>query len=175
MSVSPSYYCDMFANEVREVTTVHENNDFQLEASKNSRYFIDLCEEIDTACKTVYEKFFYLSLSKNDEFLMNYILSRMNLSTIVIFEGIKHAAYFGLVNILKILLKKSKYFIYNPTLDHASLHSWILNNIEKSRLGLPIGWACGPDSGQWPSTNIQDYFDVLSLLNEHKLNNVSIY
>lgn len=83
----------------------------------------------------VFEKYFYLSLTKNDNILLQYILNESVVTESMLQDGILHASFFGLPDMLQLLLSKSKDFVYKHTSEHAKLH-----NIQKSQIYLSSGW-----------------------------------
>lgn len=49
-------------------------------------------------------------------------------------------------------------------ISHQNIMAWLINNMRNGAKGKPVGWQSGPDSAHWPSTNTQDYVDVLNLI-----------
>jgi hypothetical protein len=50
---------------------------------------------------------------------------------------------------------------------HAAIMTWLMKNISKRKNDSEamLGWTCGPDSAKWPSTDLKDYEETVSLLN----------
>jgi hypothetical protein len=50
---------------------------------------------------------------------------------------------------------------------HAVIMTWLTKNISKGKNDSEamLGWTCGPDSAKWPSTDLKDYEETVSLLN----------
>jgi hypothetical protein len=50
---------------------------------------------------------------------------------------------------------------------HAAIMTWLMKNISKGKNDSEamLGWTCGPDSAKWPSTDLKDYEETVSLLN----------
>jgi hypothetical protein len=49
---------------------------------------------------------------------------------------------------------------------HAAIMTWLMKNISKGKNDSEamLGWTCGPDSAKWPSTDLKDYEETVSLL-----------
>lgn len=49
-----------------------------------------------------------------------------------------------------------------------SLKQWLKDNIDRYKHDPTsiIGWTCGPDSGPWPSSKIEDYIKTLDIINK---------
>ena len=64
-------------------------------------------------------------------------------------------------------------FRFKPTSrqSHKDIMKWLIENIRRGNKGQQVGWETGPDSGIWPSTNIQDYVNTIDLIEQYtKLN-----
>lgn len=123
-------------------------------------------QELDIMKKDILKNYFMKAVFKNDICLMKFIISEIQIDESIIVDAIKQTAYFGLVESLKLLLSVSVLFRYFPETVHANIHEWLHKNIDKSTRGESLGWRCGPDSGLWPSTKVEDYIDCLHMLEE---------
>lgn len=60
-------------------------------------------------------------------------------------------------------------FEYGESDQHYDLYKWLIDNIVKGcTSNNRLGWKCGPDSGKWPSTSVQNYIKTLAFLYELK-------
>ncbi|KAJ8933582.1 hypothetical protein NQ318_015969, partial [Aromia moschata] len=78
-------------------------------------------------------------------------------------KAICEAVYFTqhsfLENIYRVIIRNNvnyKFDLENNE-EHKQLMQWLSRNIVKGSGGAPVGWSCGPDSGKWPATTLEDY------------------
>lgn len=126
-------------------------------------------DEIETSRQKTIIRYLKKAVPLNDTNLVKLILEqKINIKEDVLCYCIEKAAYYGRVEILNLILGKSKCFRYNPEGKNSKLNCWITANIEKGMKNEHVGWTCGPDSAPWPSTDGDDYVAVLDMLNERK-------
>lgn len=86
-------------------------------------------------------------------------------------EAIYFTQYAFLVNLYQVIARNN----INYKLDlkyseeHKQLIKWLEDNISKGRSGLPVGWSCGPDTGNWPSTTLEDYIKTNDIVHTYFL------
>lgn len=124
-------------------------------------------KEIKKSRKTVLIEHLKKSVRLNDINLIRLIFDQdINIKEEILWKCIEDAAHYARVEVLELILQKSKFFRYRPEEDHSELHQWLRQNIEKGRRGERVGWSCGPDSAPWPSSDVEDYIRVLKILNK---------
>ncbi|KAF5276395.1 hypothetical protein FQR65_LT16343 [Abscondita terminalis] len=73
-----------------------------------------------------------------------------------------------LKNIFGLLNEENIFFKFKPTHNprYDEILTWLNQNISKGRSnrGSQLGWQSGPCSARWPSTNLIDYENTLSML-----------
>lgn len=87
-------------------------------------------------------------------------------------EMVVDTAYCAQPKILGNLIKLSKVYNiqyqYQPLIPgrHKAVYDWLQSNIAGRGTNVQPGWRSGPDSGKWPSSNLEDYFEVCFLLKQ---------
>lgn len=81
-------------------------------------------------------------------------------------EAVYFTQYEFLENLYRVIGRNNIHYKLDIKLneEHKQLIKWLEDNISKGRSGQPMGWSCGPDSGNWPSTTLEDYVKTLEVV-----------
>lgn len=68
--------------------------------------------------------------------------------------------------LIKMFKNKNYNYKFEPTtrFSHKDILKWLITNVKKGEKGEEIGWTSGPDSGTWPSKDLQDYIHTLLIV-----------
>jgi hypothetical protein len=74
-------------------------------------------------------------------------------------------------NLIAIIKEYNISYKFQPHCNskHTETFAWLMKNIQQGRNGSYVGWRSGPDSALWPSNNLEDYEECLSLISKYNI------
>lgn len=142
-----------------------------------------LLEGIENLQLLPFEKLFVASLLRGDDpftsierFPSTNIEKRYQSTQSLLDEAICKVIYMADYEMLRHFLHCIKinslnfHFDHTESGQHHKVFKWLTDNIVKGcTTTQKLGWRSGPDSGKWPSTNLENYVKTLSCLYNFKL------